>query len=110
MKLNDFYGQLRIRLPASFYQGITSETDVQAFGVIVLNKLGDSAGNGANRPVPKSSVPSASSGSRSSPPPQLQATQGPRWLEEDTVEEVLAEVGTYTHLKDFPLFSALLGM
>ena len=107
MKLNGFYGYIRIRLPDSFYKGITAETDAQALGVMVLNKLSNSAGNDANRPVSQPSAPSATFGSRSPPSLWLQAKQEPRQLE-DPVEEALAEVGMYTDLKDLPLFSAFL--
>ena len=105
MKLNGFYGYIRIRLPDSFYKGITAETDAQALGVMVLNKLSNLTGDYANQPVSQQSAPSASSGSRSPPSSWLQAKQEPRQLK-DPVEEALAEVGMYTDLKDLPLFPA----
>jgi hypothetical protein len=100
VKMKGKRATIRIKLPLSFYEGITSLTEGMALGVVILDKKCNTTDttvgpNNAKRPVSKSTPSGAGPPSPSSR--WLQTSQAPAKEEGDI--EVLGEVGTYSHPK-----------
>ena len=76
VKLNGKTGSLKIRLPASFYDGIVGETECIALGVMVLNKLDNTTVAGSSN-SPGNSPPRSSPAGRPSRKRKLQQITNP---------------------------------